>query len=186
MTQIFDGKLPVHYGQAYIFTPSRDKDWDGDLANCFFEQSNGLCGTATPGVIFLITGLHTGAVGMTVDVSDSPPPLANSWHEVVEAPFSVSPEYEDEVRLEEWGGKRICTIPLSAGSYRVRYCARNMGHASSVSCLVDEEPIDFYALYFWPASLAPDAVIKQTSGMAADYHQWAKSWTRRQKESQQS
>lgn len=35
-----------------------------------------------------MTGLHTGQVGFTVEVSEAPPELGFSWEEIVEAPFA--------------------------------------------------------------------------------------------------
>ena len=36
----------------------------------------------------------------------------------------------------------------------------------------DAEPLDYYALHFWPApGRAPDAVLRQTSDIAAYWHQ---------------
>jgi hypothetical protein len=37
----------------------------------------------------LITGLHTGQVGFTVDVLDAAPPLDDAWEEIVEVSFTV-------------------------------------------------------------------------------------------------
>ena len=198
MPRIFDGKLSVHYGQAYIFT-NKGHDWEGYLSECFFGQVNGLCGTATPRVIFLITGLHTGSVGLTIDISEKTPPLLyrweerweehweEHWEEIVEASFSFGEEVDREgIWLYNWDGDRVCQIPLSPGSYRVRYCARNMDYANDVDTLVDEEPIDFYALYFWPCVEEPDAVIKCTSSHASYWHEEAQKWTIQQKRRQQS
>ena len=96
-TRVFSGPLWVHYGQAYVVVGS----WDTDLAASFRGQVNGLHGAAAPGLLFLITG-HTGRVGFTVDVCTSPPPIDDSWEEIVEVPFIVT---VPEVTLEEWPGR---------------------------------------------------------------------------------
>jgi hypothetical protein len=173
MTEVFNGELYVHYGQAYVFSY---RGCDFSLMDCFENQVNGLCGTAVPGVIFLITGLHTGRVGLIVEVLESPPPVDHSWEEIVEAPFSVGAEADGEgVRLEDWNGDRVCSIPLPLGNYRVRYCARNMDAGRDADTIVDEAIIDFYALYFWPDGLSPDAVISQKSRVATYWHTCASS-----------
>jgi hypothetical protein len=172
MTQIFDGTISVHYAQAYVFTY---RGADFYLEDCFVGQNNGLCGTAFPGVIWLTTGLHTGEVGFTVEVFESPPPLTDDWEEIVEAPFSVGAEADEEgARLNNWDGDRICKIPLPLGNYRVRYCARNMHQASDEDSLYTQ-PIDFYELSFWPAELSSDTIIKQKSRKAKRSHEWALS-----------
>ncbi len=176
MAQIFDGKLYVHYGQAYIFTYI---GCDFYLDDCFTGQVNGLCGTIVPGVVFLITGLHTGDVGLTVEVLESRPPVDASWEEIVEAPFTVGAEAdEDGPRIEDWKGDLVCNLPIAMGNYRIRYCARNMDEASGVDTLLEgEDTIDFYALYIWPDEVTPDEVIKQTSRRARYWHGVARDWT---------
>lgn len=89
MTRIFEGRLGVHYGQAYVQT----YDHPGtELGNSFYGQTNGLCGAASPGALFLITGLHTGDVGFTLDVLDAFPPIDNNCEEIVEVSFTVGME----------------------------------------------------------------------------------------------
>ncbi len=56
----------MHYSQIYV---ESDPDSVGpDLRESFAGQSAGLCGAATPGALWLSTGLHTGSVGFTVEV----------------------------------------------------------------------------------------------------------------------
>jgi hypothetical protein len=170
MTRIFDDYLHVHYGQAYIFSGDRTI---AELSDCFHGQTNGLCGAAVSGTLFLITGLHTGRVRLSVDVLDAPPPLDRIWEEVVEVPFTVD---GDGVSLYNWDGECVCAIPLSLGNYRVRYCGREMERGKEVDTILDdEEPVDFYHLAVWPADLLPDSVVKQTSEIAAYWHEYAKS-----------
>lgn len=179
MSEIFDGNLHVHYGQAYVLAGV--VDWDGNLADCFFQQQNGMCGTATPRVMFLITGLHTGHVGLQVEVSQNPPTDIDDWEDVVEAPFFVDEiAAAEDVILQDWNGNCVCRIPLSPQSYRVRYCAKNMDQGNETDALVDEDPMDFYKLCFWPAEPASDRIIKQQSGQAAYWNDSAQSWTVRE------
>jgi hypothetical protein len=157
MPRIFDGHLNVHYGQAYVL--SRDNR-GADMDDSFQGQSNGLCGAALPGMLFLITGLHTGHVGLTVDVLNERPELDSTWDEIVEVSFSVG---ESPVALEDWDGETVTSIPLSSGNYRVRYCARNMDRGHEVDTILnEEEAVDFYSLTFWPEAASEDCVIKQT------------------------
>jgi hypothetical protein len=170
MTRIFDGQLHVHYGQAYVLPNAQGTS---ELPDCFQSQTNGLCGAAMSSQLFLITGLHTGQVRLSVDVLDAPPPLDQTWEEVVEVPFMINVE---GAYLYDWNGECVCKIPLSPGTYRVRYCARGMDRGKEVDTILeDEEPVDFYNLAFWTADFLPDAVLKQTSEIAAYWHEYAKS-----------
>ena len=65
MARIFDGRLPLHYGQAYVESSENPCE---SLEDCFVGQANGLCGRAKAGCLFPIAGLHTGEVGLTLDV----------------------------------------------------------------------------------------------------------------------
>jgi hypothetical protein len=82
---VFDGRLHVHYGQAYVV--SGDAGDTGDMDACFRGQTNGLLGAGQQGMLFFLTGLHTGFVELTVDVVEREPPLDESWEESVEVSF---------------------------------------------------------------------------------------------------
>jgi hypothetical protein len=169
MTRVFDGHLQVHYGQAYV---SSTEDGGVDLEEAFQGQANGLCGAACPGMLFLITGLHTGHVGFTVDVLDARPEIDDSWGEIVEVSFLVG---EQAVKVRDWYGETIAEFLLSPGSYRIRYCARNMDLGHEVDTILeDKDAVDFYSLTFWPESASTDQVIKQTSQDAEYWHKSAR------------
>lgn len=170
MTRIFDGRLYVHYGQAYVVSNAQQIL---ELPGALRGQTNGICGAATPNGLLLFTGLHTGCVHLSIDVLDTPAPLDQRWEEIVEVPFTLN---SAEAILSNWNGDCVCKIPLSPGTYRVRYCVREMDRGSEVDTILkEEEPVDFYHLAFWSADLAPDAVLKQTSETAAYRHEYAKS-----------
>jgi hypothetical protein len=145
---VFDGRLHVHYGQAYVF--SGEVDDSGDVDACFRGQTNGLLGAAKQGQLFLITGLHIGEVRFRLETADAAPPLDEAWEECVEASFRP----EGDVQVVDWDGRLVCAVPLGPQIYRV--------------------PINQYALTFWPAPEAPDAVINQTSALANYWHRWAR------------
>jgi hypothetical protein len=184
MARVFSGSLQVDYGQAYVLTGEM---LNPDLFDTFRGQTNGLCGAAVRGALWLVTGLHTGHVGFTVDVLDAAPPLDDSWEEIIEASFTVADEDEEleyndieiierGITLAEWALERVYPIPLGPGCYRVRYCARGMQLGRDRNTLLRGETlVDFYSLAFWPAEAAPDCVIKQTSDIAAYWHKQAQS-----------
>jgi hypothetical protein len=156
----------VHYAQIYV---QSGEDYP-DLAECFGGQSNGLCGAAMPGILFLITGLHTGEVDFTVELYDAPPPIDDSWQEIVEASFRPMGEAE----LVGWGGHGCWPLQLTEASYRVRYCGTGMDEARELDTRTEEDPAaDRYLLQFWPAWPEPDRMVKQTSEIAAYWHEFA-------------
>lgn len=161
--RLFDGHLYVHYGQAYVTVGGTR----AELLEAFAGQENGLCGAAVPGFLFLITGLHTGDVGCAVEAHDGPPPIDESWEEIVEVSFSVT---TPEVALVQWDEDDGTRLDIGAGDWRVRYCARGMDVAHDGTTLDGEPPIDHYLLQLWPAAPAPDQVVKQTSKSAAYRH----------------
>jgi hypothetical protein len=201
MTRVFSGPLHVSYSQAYVY--GRDR-FISNMEDCFRGQENGLCGAGVPGALFLITGLHTGSVGFTIDVLDAPPllddteelevsveqmslfggsperinlgsPARVKWEEIVEAPLYIDDAITN-LALVEWGGGAVYPIPLQPGSYRVRYCARGMDIGRDHGTTLDDDDIvDFYSLAFWPAEATTDRVIKQTSKAAAYWHEYARN-----------
>jgi hypothetical protein len=157
---VLDGRLLVHYGQAYVFSPECDMVAPEDA---FADQRNGLCGAAVSGGMFLTTGLHTGYVKLLVQVHNAAPDVDDTWDEIVEASWRLA---SAPAVLKDWEGGLVCELPLKPGTYRVRYSARRFGEDPE-----DEddrpEPIESYMLELWPAPPSEDAVIKQTSEHAA-------------------
>ena len=58
MRILFDGVVPVDYGQIYV--TSRELP---EMIEAFAGQVNGLCGAGEPGALFLMTGTRCGRVG---------------------------------------------------------------------------------------------------------------------------
>jgi hypothetical protein len=166
----FEGPLDVHYGQAYVV--SGEGEGTEDMDKCFRGQSHGLLGAAAPGMLFLITGLHTGHVDFTAEVADGEPPLDESWEECVEAGFHPA---GSKVLLVDWQGSLAVELPLSERDYRVRYVARGMDAAHEADTIMgDEDSIDAYRLSFWPGPPAPGRVLKQSSEIARYWHEYAR------------
>ncbi|MFI1368694.1 hypothetical protein [Streptomyces griseochromogenes] len=165
-----EGEVHVHYGQIYV---ESDPDSFGpDLAEAFAGQSGGLCGAAVPGALWLTTGLHTGYVGFTAEVHDQAPPPEAGWEDVVEVSFR--PASADSA-LVQWAGEDSWDLDLEETDYRVRYSAKGMDEANRQDTRLDEDPqLDCYLLQFWPAPPAPDRVVKETSAIAAYWHDYAR------------
>ncbi len=176
VNQIFRGPLHVHYGQAYLICD--DKLGELSLDEAFRGQTNGLCGGAVAGQLFLLTGLHTGEVGFSLEVHDFDPGVDDTWQEIVEVSFQAPGSEDGEFALHEWGGEQICRVPLAPGAtYRVRYCASGMDRGACADTHVRKDPVDFYHLIFWPGPSAADAVLKETSANAAYWHRFAQGLT---------
>ncbi|MFF9809630.1 hypothetical protein ACF1G5_31680 [Streptomyces coeruleorubidus] len=170
MRRPVEGEVHVHYGQIYV--ESDPDDFGLSLSEAFAGQRAGLCGAATPGALWLHTGLHTGSVGFTAEVHEQAPPLDPAWEDVVEVSFR--PVSADSA-LVEWGGGASWQLGLEETGYRVRYCAMGMDQASELDTRLDGEPrLDCYLLQFWPAPPEPDRVLKQTSQAAAYWHRYAR------------
>ncbi|GAA2975140.1 hypothetical protein [Actinokineospora diospyrosa] len=169
MPVLFEGDLHVHYGQFYVESQP-GLNITGQVRG---GQVNGLCGAAEPGTLFLITGLHTGEVHLTVELHDEQVPVTDEWEEVVEVSFR--PETES-VHLVQWAGEASWPLPLPQVDYRVRYCASGMDAASDQDSRLDDEPrFDRYLLQFWPGPPAPDVVVRETSESAAYWNAHAKT-----------
>jgi hypothetical protein len=170
MKRLFARKVHVHYGQMYFVAHPENLP---DMDECFGGQENGLCGAAMPGTLFLITGLHTGSVNVTVELCDAEPPLDDSWEEIVEVSFVVTSPTKPGIA--EWGAGGWHPVKLERGTYRARYCARDMQAARDKDTVLSgEESIDSYHLSLWPAAGAKDRVLKQTSQVAAYWHESAR------------
>lgn len=164
-TEFYDDRLFLTFGQIYLISGSSlGPDFDGSRRG----QANGICGAAEPGMLLLATGLHTGWVGLRVEYFDVEPELGETWEEVVEVSFTPN---EPEIRLHGLDGDGT-RFWLPVQDYRVRYCAIGMDEARKAdSCPEDEPAIDRYLLQFWPAAPAPDRILRQTSEIAAYWHQ---------------
>ena len=133
-------------------------------------QVNGICGAAVPGMMALTTGLHTGSVPLVVEALDVSPTADGDWDDIVEVSFVTD---DANLALSAFDDTAEFQLP-AAGTYRVRYCASGMDAAHSATRMPDEPVIDRYRLTFWPAPAAPDAIVRQTSEMAAYWHRVAR------------
>ncbi|MEU2356153.1 hypothetical protein ABZ599_24785 [Streptomyces misionensis] len=164
------GEVHVHYGQMYV--ESAPGIVRSDLHAAFAGQCGGLCGAAVPGALWLTTGLHTGDVGLDVEVHDEAPPVDPSWEDVVEVSFRP---VSQRTRLVLWAGESAWDLGLARTDYRVRYSARGMDKGDAMDTRGDKEPrADSYLLQFWPGPPRPDRVVRQTSRIAAYRHRFAR------------
>src|SRR5215469_5969241 len=78
MPIVFDQEIHVHYGQFYV---QDQTPFETEMNESFGGQANGLCGAAVPGLLFLVTGLHTGQTRVTIEVLDAPAPIGDEWED---------------------------------------------------------------------------------------------------------
>lgn len=161
------GRAWVSYGQIYVESTENY----ADLGECFGGQENGLCGAAIAGKLWLVTGLHTGEVGFTVELHDEEPDLDDRWEEIVEVSYTPA---SDQIGLYGWGGTGEWPLDLDRIDYRARYHGTGMDTAGQATGPSDKSVVDSYLLQFWPAPVAPDQVLKQTSSAAAYWHDFAR------------
>jgi hypothetical protein len=160
---VLDQVVEVDYGQLYLTASEADVPVP-ELA--FAGQSNGLCGAAVPGALYLLTGLQHGSVGFAVERHEAEPPLDGQWEDVVEVSFTA-PAGQLSLRNAD-GGDWPVTLP--AGDSRVRYCARGMQAGWDTETSGDSRPVDRYLLAFWPSAPEPDCIVRQVSDAAAYWH----------------
>jgi hypothetical protein len=167
MHTLFNGELWVDHSQFYV--ESQKDSFPAHPREPFAGQRNGLCGAASPGFLCLVTGLHTGEVGLTVESHEEPPRIDEAWEEIVEVSFTPG---SDTMVLAS--GQDAWPLELDQVSLRVRYCGSGMEQGREADTRMEEEPqLDHYLLQFWPGPAEPDRVVKQTSAIAAYWHKTA-------------
>lgn len=161
---LLDDTIFVSYSAAEAY--SGDDPPGGEPEACWRGQVNGLCGAAVRGFLSLVTGLHTGYVRFTVELHPAEPPLGDEWEEAVEVSFRHRAK-----RL--WVGGLMgdgYAVKLPRGDYRVRYCARGMEEGRHQDSAGEDEVVDAYLLQFWPGEAGSDRIVRQTSDIAAYWH----------------
>ncbi|WP_217168529.1 hypothetical protein [Streptomyces sp. AC512_CC834] len=176
MRTVYRGELPVAHGRFHV--DSRREPWGPGPSEACAGQTNGLCGAAVPGCLFLCTGLSSGKVGLTVEVHGVAPPLDGGWEDVVEASFRP---VSGSTAVLPCGRGALCEVALPPADHRVRYCGRGMdggeGTASAPAArgARGAGQVGQYLLQFWPAPPAADLVVRQTSRSAARRHRYARA-----------
>lgn len=90
------------------------------------------------------------------------------WQEIVEVSFQPV----GDVSLVGWAGEWSQSLEIPPVGYRVRYSADGMDEGHALDTRMDGDPAaDRCLLQLWPAPSQPDRVIKQTSQIAAYWHQ---------------
>jgi hypothetical protein len=164
---LLDTTVGVHYRFLDLCAADGPEGAASDTAR---GQANGLCGAALPGRLHMITGRHTGPVGVRIELHSAEPPLGDEWEEAVEASFATTSR---DLMLASFGHQEG-PIDLPPGAYRVRYCADGMDRGNQLTApgAADEEPVDRYLLQFWPGTGA-ERIVRQTTETADYWHRAA-------------
>lgn len=166
---LLDGQVEVQYG--FVQLSAVEADWP-DLVEARGGQRGGLCGAAFPEALAMVTGMHTGAVPFRVELWENEPPLADEWEDVVEVSFAPA---QTEYVLGGFDDFRHVALPRQI-TYRARYCARGMDAGAAHEPRAPDGPeVDRYLLALWPAEMAPDLVVRETSAVARYWHEVART-----------
>ncbi|GAA3295285.1 hypothetical protein Dvina_30480 [Dactylosporangium vinaceum] len=158
MLVLFDGTVQIHYQQLYV--ESREPDIIAiDAIDAYAGQRNGMCGAATPGLLYITTGKGSGPAAIRVERHDTEPPIEDVWEDIVEVPFHPQ---TSTVQLMQWAAEARWPLDLEHQHYRVRYHARGMDFSDEGS----DEPDEDYLLQFWPAPPKPDRIVRQETKTA--------------------
>jgi hypothetical protein len=159
---LLDEEIHIFYSQFYLVCADVDAP---DMDAAFEGAVNGICGASVEGSLFLLTGVHTGAVRVMVEHCDFEPRIKTKWEDIVESSVEIS----DGAVLQEWDGRQY-DLDIRPGSYRIRYSAIGMDEGRRQDTVVDGAAIDTYQLEFWQAPMARDLVVKVKSRVAAERH----------------
>jgi len=160
---MFDGRVHVSYRQVLVESGERTADFSA----AFSGQENGLVGAGEPGCLVLVTGTHTGDVGLRVVLHDDAPPVDPRWEDVVEATFVPA---GPEVTLLGLMSDAACVFPLPAPSYRARWSGTGIDEAYDGTVGADDALVDTFELAFWPAAPLPAEIVRQASRRGREAH----------------
>jgi hypothetical protein len=130
------------------------------------EPANGL---AVGGLecAFIFTGIHTGYVGLTLQIwRRAPKRLDLEWDEVVEITLrSSGGRVHVATLLGEGVPQSLPSVtPQGAGTYRLRVHARRRDNDIDGAAF---QPLEHYMIQIWPSTSAADTVHKATDRYGA-------------------
>lgn len=136
------------------------------------RTTNGLVDSADRCIV-IHTGVHSGMVGATVQVRDSPPTRVDldDWDEVVEVSLQTrAPDVRIFTLMTDVPTTYPSLTPEGAGDYRVRVYAR--GRDTDIDGTAFE-PFEQYFIQIWPGSPGPETVFKRTDQYGAQLRRFA-------------
>jgi hypothetical protein len=166
-TVLMDEIVETDYGQ-FDLVWTEDGGFDGDQDRFFAGQVNGLVGAGDPSGVYVNLGRRSGGSQVRVVLHDVEPHLPGpEYDDIVEVSTTVPDDAEPG--WQSWAGESGGDLTgLGPGTYRLRVSAR--GRDAGAADEFAEGPVDFYLLELWPASAAPDEIVRVTSQNAAYWH----------------
>jgi len=166
-TVLMDEIVETDYGQLDLVWKD-DLDDEDHLDKAFRGQVNGLVGAGHPNRVYVNLARRSGGSPVRVVLHDAEPELPGpEFDDVVEVSTTVPDDAEPG--WQSWAGESGGDLAgIEAGTYRLRVSAR--GRDAGAADEFAEAPVDEYLIELWPASTAPDAIVRVTSQNAAMYH----------------
>lgn len=143
---LFSGPFRVEYRQFYVLA---DSETAFERIPDAHPRDGRRCGADVPGVLFLLTALHTGATTVKVTSSATPPEDdGTDWAVVEDVRFAAT----DDVALIAWAYERTIPLDLPRGKYRVRYhqTPQFLDPMAEIEALETGQPVGNNWLHFWP------------------------------------
>jgi hypothetical protein len=165
-----DQVVETDYGQ-FDLVWGMGGGFDGEVDRFFAGQVNGLVGASDAGGVYLHFARRSGGSPVRIVLSDTAPGEPDaSWEDVVEVSTVVRPGAEAgwSSWAGEGGGELVGLLP---GTYRLRVSAR--GRDAGRDGEFADGLVDAYLLQLWPASAAPDAILRVGS---RDAEYWHREW----------
>lgn len=158
--------LRVSFGQYAIYDPESGPDAVPALPE---RIANGLAIAAIDGAC-IVSGLHTGRIGIVVETWSGTPPLElDGWDDVVDVPYTAT---TDEALIAELDADPRADLPnlITAGpsTYRLRISVRGRDAGRELDHLKrDEDPVEEHRVQAWPAPPLAETVHKATDHVGA-------------------
>ncbi|NRQ39761.1 hypothetical protein HII36_49220 [Nonomuraea sp. NN258] len=119
-----------------------------------------------PGGAVILTGVHSGAVDVTVRLVPAPPPADAAGWDAVEEVELVS--FTGEMRLGGLMGDVPETLPALTPHGPGRYGMRVQAHGRDIApTAVPKVPFEFYLVTVWPLEVGAVAVARLGPGVEA-------------------
>jgi hypothetical protein len=164
---LLDDVVYTDYGQ-FDLVWVEGGGFDGGADKFFHGQENGVVGAADPSGVYLNLARRSGGSRVRITLLGSaPPPQPVDFDDVVEVSTVVPPEAT--ARWMTWAGETSGPLPeLASGTYRLRVSAR--GRDAGAEGEFEGAVVDEYVVEIWPASAAPDAIVRVGSENARYWH----------------
>lgn len=122
---------------------------------------------AVPGVVWFVTGLHTGDALLRIEWHEQAPPVpGEDYQEVVEVSFTPR---RAALALTGFGSHACVTLPRAVPT-RLRYSIRGIDAGQELDTRIDEPAPEHGLIQLWPAPPRADAVLRCESRAGRYWH----------------